>query len=253
MPSPNGIKAVFFDFDGTLHFDVPSGREFFIDYVATLGIPISEQDRQKAVRWEYLYWAESDDLNTDRAAYPEQDAFWINYCARQLGALGCESGRAALLAPKIFEYMGLHYKPENQPDPAAATVLADLQRNGYLLGVISNRTEPFDEDLAKLGLAQFFGWTVSGSDAGVKKPDPAIFEYALQRAGVSADEAVYVGDNYYVDITGARNARIAPVLVDRDRVFNEPDCPVISSLAELPAVLQDIATRSENKKTGRGY
>jgi len=55
MNSNHRIKAVFFDLDGTLRHSVPSGGEVFTDYVITLGLPVSHEDRMRATRWEHLY------------------------------------------------------------------------------------------------------------------------------------------------------------------------------------------------------
>ena len=58
MPTPNGIKAIFFDLDGTLRHSVPSGGDIFNDYIRTLEIPFSEEDRLRAMRWEMLVLGE---------------------------------------------------------------------------------------------------------------------------------------------------------------------------------------------------
>ena len=55
---------------------------------------------------------------------------------------------------------------------------------------------------------------VTSEDAGVKKPDPEIFAYALRRAGATADESLMVGDDEEVDIEGAGRLGIDQVLVD---------------------------------------
>ena len=61
MTSTNGIKAIFFDLDGTLRHSVPAGGDVFTDFVFTLGLPLKEEDRLRAMRWEHLYWANSVD------------------------------------------------------------------------------------------------------------------------------------------------------------------------------------------------
>ena len=89
MISPNGIKAIFFDLDGTLRHSVPSGGEVFTDYVMTLGLQVNEEARLRAMRWEHLYWANSVDLRDDLLAHSgETENFWIEYSRRRLVALG---------------------------------------------------------------------------------------------------------------------------------------------------------------------
>jgi putative hydrolase of the HAD superfamily len=240
MHSPNGIRAIFFDLDGTLRFNRPSGRDYFMDYAATLGVPVSNGQRARVWRWEHCYWANSSDLLKDEAEYPDRDAFWLNYSRRQLLAMGCEADQAEQIAPLVHAYMNENYKPENWVDPATFDLLAELKNAGYLLGVISNRDLPFNEELTQLGLDGFFTLTISGGEAGSKKPEAGIFDFALARAGASPGQTLYVGDNYFADVVGARNAGLHPVLLDIGGIFDQPGCPSIKSLAELPGILGHI-------------
>ena len=82
MPSPNGIRAIFFDLDGTLRFNRPSGRDYFMDYAATFGVPLSRDQRALVWRWEQFYWAESSDSRKDEAEHPDRDDFWLYYSRR---------------------------------------------------------------------------------------------------------------------------------------------------------------------------
>src|SRR5436305_266108 len=74
---------------------------------------------------------------------------------------------------------------------------------------------------------------LTSAEAGVRKPAGAIFEYALQIAGVGARDAVHVGDSLEEDIAGARNAGVSPVLIRRDGVPGPPDVTAIAVLSEL--------------------
>jgi putative hydrolase of the HAD superfamily len=69
-------------------------------------------------------------------------------------------------------------------------------------------------------------------EAGVSKPDPRIFEMALERANARAGEAVMVGDSWANDVEGARAAGIRAVWFNRDgRLAPDPAVPVLRSLA----------------------
>ena len=241
MLARDGIRAIFFDLDGTLRFNRPSGREYFMDYAASLGVPLSKDDRARAWRWEHLYFANSADLKKDEATYLQPDDFWRNYSRRQLIAVGCSSEQAERLAPIIHKYMNENYKPESWVEPTTFDLLAELKAAGYQLGVISNRDLPFVEELKQIGLEGYFDLTVSGGEAGSKKPDPGIFHYSLARAGARPTETMYVGDNYFADVIGARNAGVHPVLLDIGGIFHQPGCPSIKSLAELPGILNHPA------------
>lgn len=72
-------KAIFYDLDGTLRYNDPTGRDFFISYARTNGLEFTSIDRQRSAHWEHAYWAESNDLLTDRAKFPDNSTFWKNY------------------------------------------------------------------------------------------------------------------------------------------------------------------------------
>jgi FMN phosphatase YigB (HAD superfamily) len=90
-----------------------------------------------------------------------------------------------------------------------------------------------------LRIAHYFDIIVASHDARVlsAKPDPHIFNYTLAAVGVSAEEAVHVGDTYEADIVGARDVGIRPILIDRDNTQAGRWKETIQSLSELPALL----------------
>jgi putative hydrolase of the HAD superfamily len=67
----------------------------------------------------------------------------------------------------------------------------------------------------------------------VWKPRPEIFLAALERAQTQADQAIYIGDNYYADIVGAREAGIDAILVDWRRVFTDVRGPRVERLDDV--------------------
>jgi FMN phosphatase YigB (HAD superfamily) len=237
MPT-NGIKAIFFDLDGTLRHNVPSGGDTFNEFVRTLDIPFNEEDRLRAMRWEMQYWANSPDLLNDlKTNEGDDDKFWIGYTHRRLAALGISHDQADSLAPRVSAHMGEAYKPESIVPDDARKILPVLKNAGYLLAVISNRDKPFHETLESHGISEFFQFSLAGGEVEAFKPEPEIFVHALKRADVTAKETIYVGDNYYADVVGSRRAGIKPVLYDPAGIFPDADCAVIRSFEELiPAI-----------------
>ena len=241
MIQPNGIKAIFFDLDGTLRHSVPSGGEVFTDYVITLGLPVNEEARLRALRWEHLYWASSVDLRDDLLAHSgDTEKFWIEYSRRRLIALGASSQWAREYAVKASMHMGEFYRPESiVPDDVRRT-LPQLKQEGYILAVISNRDKPFLDVLQEHGIDEFFDFSLAAGEVNSFKPEPGVFEHALRRANLSPNEAVYVGDNYYADVVGARRAGLQPVLYDPIGIFPDADCATIKSFDELNSVIKVI-------------
>ena len=61
-----------------------------------------------------------------------------------------------------------------------------------------------------------------------------------ERVNLSPQEVVYVGDNYYADVVGARRAGLRPVLYDPLGIFPDPDCTTIKSFDELNSIIKVI-------------
>jgi HAD superfamily hydrolase (TIGR01662 family) len=237
--SNNHIKAVFFDLDGTLRHNVPSGGDVFTDYVMTLGLRVNDEDRLRAMRWEHLYWASSADLREDLVAHSgETEKFWIEYSRRRLVALGASPAWAVELAPKASMHMGEEYKPDSIIPDDVHRALPELKQAGYMLAVISNRDKPFQEILVSHNIDEFFDFSLAAGEVNIYKPEPGVFEHALQQANLTAEETVYVGDNYYADVIGARRAGLRPVLYDPKGIFPEADCTTIKSFDELTSILK---------------
>jgi putative hydrolase of the HAD superfamily len=237
--TPNGIRAIFFDLDGTLRYNRPPSEHVFFDQAVRLGLHDSVTGRHQAYRWAHAYWANSDLLQEDQARYGEdQTRFWQNYAIRNLQAFGCSPAEAADLAPGIHRYMAEEYEPEDWIPDEVPETLARLQRAGFTLGVVSNRDDPFAAYLESIGLHKYVKFTLAAGEANSWKPDPGIFEHALKLGGTNPDETLYVGDNYYADVVGARRAGIHPVLIDPEGVFPPKiGCEVIRTLPEIDRLL----------------
>jgi len=74
---------------------------------------------------------------------------------------------------------------------------------------------------------------VISEEAGLRKPDPAIFRLALGRCGASSAEAVMLGDSWGSDVLGARSAGVRAVWLNRAGSF----CPGPASCTEIQSLL----------------
>ena len=85
-----------------------------------------------------------------------------------------------------------------------------------------------------LGLAPYLDLVITSQEIGFEKPHSPIFLAALERTGVKASEAMYVGDHYSIDVVGARGVGMEGVLLDRYDLFGQiTDCPRINTLVEV--------------------
>ena len=128
-------------------------------------------------------------------------------------------------------------------DPDAATVLDVLGRDHRLALVTNGAPDVQREKLARAGLAERFAAVVISAEVGVGKPDPRIFRTALDALGVSAEDAMMVGDSLERDIAGAARAGLRSIWLDRAGVgaagSSVPDVR-IRSLRELPDAVSRI-------------
>ena len=117
--------------------------------------------------------------------------------------------------------------------------LQHLRDAGFKLAIVSNWDTPLDPLTERLGIAHYFDIIVASHDARVRsaKPDPHIFNYTLEAVGVSAAEAVHVGDTYEADIVGAQGVGIRPILIDRDGTQTGRWDETIQNLSQLPELL----------------
>lgn len=113
----------------------------------------------------------------------------------------------------------------------------DYLKERYSLHLISNGfQEACAAKIQHSGLTRYFDNVVISEVVGVLKPNPAIFEHTLSRAGVNSSQAVMIGDNFEADVKGALNVGI-------EAVFFNPQGSVVPKGAHL-----DIASLAELKK-----
>lgn len=120
----------------------------------------------------------------------------------------------------------------NRADPEALSALRAVRAAGLVAGVISNSNGSVRSILEATGLAAHLHFVIDSSLVGVEKPDPRIFHLGLREAGVAAEEAVYVGDLYSVDVLGARAAGLEGVLLDPRGFWAPRDCHLARGLDE---------------------
>lgn len=111
--------------------------------------------------------------------------------------------------------------------------LAAMRDRGLHLTVVSNANGRLSALLDRLQLASCFDCVLDSHDEGVEKPDPRIFEIALERSGATRETTIHVGDLYQVDVVGARAAGLRGVLLDQKNLYGDADCPRVRSLADL--------------------
>ncbi len=242
MLQARNITTIVFDLDDTLRFNEPRANSFFCDYAESLGQPFNLEQRRASQRWEHSYWATSDELVADLKAFGEGgEAFWLNYSQRHLQALDFNIEKAQQLAAQVHAHMHQNYKPVSRVHPETLWALQTLQDAGYKVGLLTNRPKPAHAEMHAIGLDTYLDFFLTASQLGASKPNKEIFENLLKFLNIAAGEMIYVGDNYYADVIGARNAGILPILLNWNGLYVDVDCLEIKSIPELLTILQPEA------------
>jgi putative hydrolase of the HAD superfamily len=243
------IKAVIFDLGSTLiHFEgewhevLTQSNQELLDHLHAAGIVLDGQ--------EFLnqFKARLDEY------YLQRESEFIEHTTRYLlqillGEWGYPDVPPDMLESALATWYRIseaHWKTEEDAIPT----LEQLRDRGYRLGLISNAGD--DANVQRLvnqaDLRPFFDIILSSAKLGIRKPNPRIFEYALNHFEIPPSQAVMVGDTLGADILGAQNAGIFAIWITRrastpanqahqDTI--QPDA-VIGTLSELPEALDSL-------------
>lgn len=114
---------------------------------------------------------------------------------------------------EFVAYYGEHCALKTCPYPGITALLRDLRADGYLLAVLSNKADFAVSALCEQYFPGAFD-SVAGEKQGIpRKPDPAGVHAMLAQLGVSAEDAVYIGDSD-VDVLTAANSGLDCICVD---------------------------------------
>lgn len=121
--------------------------------------------------------------------------------------------------------------------PHAEQIVRALAKK-YPLTIVSNGfVEVQYEKIERSGLAECFSHIILSEEVGIQKPDSHIFQIALDRNGLNADEVVMIGDGYVSDVVGARNAGIDQIWLTQNSSPDQTATYLISQLSELQSLL----------------
>jgi putative hydrolase of the HAD superfamily len=236
------IEIVFLDAGDTILHPYPSFPELFAKVVNEHGHAVSVVDArtvQSRLAPHLVDLAEDAGVRDPSLSADASREFWSFLYRRLLAELGIEDER---LVGRLYETFSdsSSYRLFDDALPA----MHSLRRAGYRLGLISNFEEWLEEMLVELEVGELFDVRVISGIEGVEKPDPKIFEVALERAGVSATAAVHVGDSPVLDVEPAKSVGIHPILLDRWGRYPDATVARVESLAELPALIDGIGARA---------
>lgn len=209
---PSGAKAILLDAGGTLFRPFPSVGHYYSEVAAKHGCRVSAEEVEAAFR---RVWSEHDKIGDLKGPCDEkvEKEFWRKIVTAVFSGFGglCsfdgffEELHDLFAEPRVWKLY-----------PEVEEVLRVLKEKNYIIGLVSNWDSRLLKLCAGLGLDPFLDFKVISAVFGAAKPDPRIFREAVRLAGVSADEAVHIGDSLEDDIRGAHLAGIKSIWLDRD-------------------------------------
>ncbi len=124
--------------------------------------------------------------------------------------------------------------------------LVALRASGVRVAVVSNSEGKLEGFFEELGLLRGFDCVVDSALVGVEKPDPRIFQVALDLFGIPPSRVLHLGDNFTTDVGGARAAGLRVALVDPfgHLAGRHADVPRVSGVVEVAgAIVRARASR----------
>jgi len=227
-------KAVFLDWFNTLARFEPPREEIHRQALQEFGVRAVAEKLRFGVVEADKYWFEENIKSKVLTRSPEeQTEIGIRYQRILLTEAGVELTKDILL--KVFKrarelHQGMTFALFEDVLPG----LKELKKLKLVLGLLTNMDRDMAPICRQLGVAPYLDFVVTSQEVGSDKPRPPIFLAALERAGVNASEAIHVGDQYKIDVVGARGVGISPILIDRDNLSSDvADCPRIRLLSEI--------------------
>lgn len=235
-----GVKqyeVLFIDLDDTLYDFTSNSTDTYREVYALMGYDrwFRDFEHYYEIYWErncelWALYADSkitkDELNAERYTHPlrvmgvaDADAVGAHFWEESMKRLPL-GARLMPYAREILEYL----KPQ------------------YKLYILSNGFAELQAcKMRSAGIDGYFDGIVLSDDIGVNKPHREIFEHALRVAGVKADKALMIGDNYEVDIKGAQGIGMDQVLYNVAGTTLDDEAPkptyTIASLLELKEIV----------------
>lgn len=167
------------------------------------------------------------------------EAFWAEYHTAYVRYVGVDDRDAAAAA----RAMDATFNPFlwRWPIVESVAALRDLHAGGMPIGIVSNAHGQIEETLRRSGVCQVgegshtpVRCVVDSHVVGVSKPDPRIFDFALDHfEDVPRERVAYVGDSVTMDVAGAHAAGLHPILLDPYDDHSGAECDRIRSLDEL--------------------
>jgi len=202
------IKAILFDFGGTLDTDGIHWSEKYWDIYKSLKVSFLKEQYEEAYLFSEKYMKDSIHPGD---SYKDTITFQILYQLRYMRSKKylTEADDQFLLSKAIK----LCYSDIQKVTEQNIKIVKQLSGK-YILGVVSNFYGNLENVLKELSMYEFFDVIIDSFDVGIEKPNPQIFQLALDRIKTTPDETIVIGDSYDRDICPAKKIGCTTIWLD---------------------------------------
>ncbi len=225
------IQGILFDFGGTLYDYYPSNSVIWSRIAKRLGVDISPNDPRI---WKGM---QRQSIEATRRAHPfsrlsREEMETLNL--HVLAAMGIDGEGTMELIREEFDKRGHGYRI----NPESKETLERIFLMGLKIGLLSNCPSEFGKPrrltMKEDGILHYFSTIILSGEVGHGKPEKEIFKIALNSLGLQdASKVMNVGDSLFVDVIGAQNAGLIPVLYDPFRFHPNENVIIIQKLSEI--------------------
>jgi putative hydrolase of the HAD superfamily len=210
------IKAIMFDIYGTLIDIETDERDWRVylnlaNYLSYRGLKLSA-DEIKGFYFEKI----NEQIEKSEEKYPEIDVkkIWrdliIEFQNPDIYKLNLE--QSSFLEDLVVLHRALTLK-KLKPFPGTFDTLSQL-KSSFRLGIVTDAQQEYAiSELKIVGIHSLFNSIIISGDFGFRKPDQRLFNKCLSKLGVSPEEALFVGNDAYRDISGGRSLGLKTCLV----------------------------------------
>ncbi|OXM15181.1 HAD family hydrolase [Paenibacillus herberti] len=222
------IQAVLFDLDNTLVNRKKAFQNYAERFVDEFVLVVDSRNRVQVV--EYIIQADRDGYRKKRELYEE--------------LLTEFTMKNPVTADTLVDYWFAEFFKHTVVMDGALELLEQLRSKEIKLGLITNGSvHSQNSKIDQVQLRSYFDAVIVSDEVQLKKPDPKIFELALERLGVTAASSIYIGDHPRNDVTGAKSAGLGTIWLrgaeEWDEALEKPNF-MIRELNEIRKIVEEL-------------
>ncbi|KHF39277.1 HAD family hydrolase [Halalkalibacter okhensis] len=218
------IRAVIFDLDGTL-----------LDRDASVKVFIEKQYKR------LNKWVNHVSIEKYKTRFIELDNRGYVWKDKVYQQLVDEFDITGLTWEELLQDYVSQFHDSCIPFPNLNSTLEKLKDDNLVLGMITNGKGPFQlANIKALGIEKYFETILISEREGMKKPEPLIFQKALNNLNVLPSESIFIGDHPENDVQASKNVGMKSVWKRDDQWDNVKADFVVEDLKELPLIVENL-------------